>query len=246
MRQFCHIIFLILLAVVYVSCSGDEGICIGSAGKTVQEERPALPMHKIEVYDNINLFLIQDSLVHNITVEAGENLISGITTEIDSGRLELRNLNSCDWMRSFEVPVNVYVRFSRLDSVRFQAAGNVTCMNAWTGDSLYFEVVEGAGQISLDIAAFRSKFNIRYGTTRIDLKGFSQVTFISHQGYGPFHAENMGSKFTYIYSFSPNDVFVNATEEISAEIGNIGNVYYRGNPASVSVITHSGGRLIEF
>ncbi len=237
---------ILLLAITLCSCAGDDGICLGGTGKVVREDRIVLPIHKIEVYDNINLFLTQDSALHQLTVEAGENLIKGISTEIDSGRLILRNNNACDWMRSFEIPVNVYVRFTRLDSLLFQAAGDINCTNAWKNDSLYFEVVEGAGNISLNIDAFRSQYNIRYGTTRIDISGFSQVTFISHQGYGPFHAGNLNSKFTYVYTFSPNDLFVNATEEISAEIGNMGNVYYSGNPGSVSAITHSGGKLIAY
>ncbi len=246
MKYLYIIITYIVSGLLLSSCSGDEGICFGGTGKMVTEERLALPFREIELNDNINLILTYDSLLTRIAVEAGENLQAGITTRIDSGRLILENRNQCDWLRSFEVPITVHVTFTDLDTLIFRAAGNVSCTNTWEGDSVYVEVVEGAGLIDLNINAFRSQFHVRYGTTRVDLQGFSQVCFISNEGYGPFHAENLATKFNYIYTSSPNDVFVNSTVELAVEISNIGNVYYTGPPASVSANIYGGGKLIPF
>jgi hypothetical protein len=240
------IVFLSFMTLFLTQCSNDEGICIGTTGRTVTQEREAPAYHYVEVYDNINLFLTQDSTVNSIRVEAGENLVSGITTQIDSGRLVLRNQNTCNWMRRFDVPVNVYLTFTGLDTLVFHAAGNITCTNAWTNDSVRFEVIEGAGQIDLNLNVFKSYLTIRYGTVSVSASGFSQVTFISSQGYGPLHAEDLNSKFTYVYTFSPNDLFVRATVQLGVEIGNIGNVYYRGDPADIYTIITGKGRLIEF
>lgn len=234
------------IALLFVQCNNDEGICISSTGKTIIQDRMAFAYHSIEVYDNINLILTQDTSLIQIKVEAGENLIDGITTEIDSGRLVLRNLNTCDWLRSFEVPVNVYLTFTRLDTLTFRAAGNITCTNEWTNDTICFDVIEGAGQIDLNLKAFKTFLTVRYGTVELNVTGFSQVTFISSQGYGPLHAENLESKFTYVYSFSPNDVFVKATAGLGVEIANIGNVYYRGNPGKINTVISGKGKLIEF
>jgi len=241
-----NLLLLAVLLMFLTRCSKDEGICIGSTGKTITQERTALPYHYVEVYDNINLILTQDTSITGIMVEAGENLIDGITTEIDSGRLVLRNRNSCNWLRSFEVPVNVYLTFIQLDTLIFSAAGNITCTNEWTNDSIRFEIIEGGGQIDLKLNVFKSYLNVRYGTVSVNVSGFSQVTYISSQGYGPLHAEDLNSKFTYVYTFSPNDVFVNATAQLGVEIGNIGNVYYRGDPVDVYTIISGEGKLIKF
>jgi len=237
---------LLLVVALCSGCTKDDGSCINSTGKIIRENRVALPFHFVEVHDNINLFLTQDTALTSISVEAGENLISGITTEIDSGRLVLRNRNSCNWLRSFSVPVNVYLTFTKLDTVLFRAAGNVTCTNTWTNDSIFFKVIEGAGLISLDLNMFKSFIHIQYGTVRLDVAGFSQVTFISSQGYGPLHAEDLVSKFTYVYTFSPNDVFVYASEQLGVEIANIGNVYFRGNPGDIKAEIYGSGKLIPF
>ena len=227
-------------------CGGDDGVCISSTGKTITQERSGPLYHYVEVYDNINLFLTQDSINPGIKVEAGENLINGITTEIKDGRLVLRNTNSCNWLRRFDVPVNVYLNFKRLDTLMFWAAGNVTCTNEWTSDSLVFNVMEGGGQANLKLNTFKSFLYITYGTVCINVTGYSQVTFISSHGYGPIHAENLQSKFTYAFTSSPNDVYLNATVELAVKITNIGNIYYCGDPPQVSTDISGGGKLIKY
>lgn len=231
-------------ALMLVRCERDEGVCFRGTGKTVSQDRLALPYHRVEVYDNINLFLLQDTAMTAIRVEAGENLLNGITTEVDSGRLVIRNRNKCNWLRSFEVPVNVYLTFTRLDTIEFRAAGNITCLNSWVNDSIRIDVYEGTGRFDLDLHVFKSFIQLRYGTVTLEAKGYSQVTFISTQAFGPLHAEELVSKFTYVYTLSPNDVFVSASEELGVEIGNIGNVYYRGEPHSIKENNYGSGELI--
>lgn len=240
------ILFSPLMVLLLVQCEQDDGICVGSTGKTITQDRMGLPFHNVEVYDNINLILTQDSALSSVIVEAGENLIDGITTEIDSGNLVLKNTNSCNWFRSFNVPVNVYLRFNRLDTLIFRAAGNITCTNEWTNDIVHLDVIEGAGHIDLKLNVFKSFLYVHYGTVSVNVTGYSQVTFISSHGYGPLHAENLYSLFTYVYTISPNDVFVYAKHELGAEIKNIGNIYYRGDPQDISTNISGEGQLIKF
>jgi hypothetical protein len=245
MKELVRLIFLLL--VIFLSgCEEDEGVCISSTGKTITQDRSGLSYHYVEVYDNINLFLTQDSLFTGIKVEAGENLIDGITTEIDSGRLVIRNTNSCNWLRSFNVPVNVYLNFTKLDTLNFRAAGNVTCTNEWTNDSMFVNILEGGGKTNLKLNVFKSFLYIMDGTVSLNVTGYSQVTYISSHGYGPVHAENLLSKFTYTFSSSPNDVYLNASVGLAVRITNIGNVYYSGDPIDISTDITGGGKLIKF
>jgi hypothetical protein len=236
---------LMIIVLLLDGCTKDNGVCVSSTGKTVTQERQALPYKTVEVNDNINLILTQDAAVNRIMVEAGENLIDGITTVIDSGKLVLRNQNSCNWLRSFKVPVNVYLTFTRLDTIIFQAAGNITCTNDWTNYSAYLEVIEGAGKIDLKFQVYRSYIMVRYGTTNINVTGNSEVTTLISYGFGPLHAEDLVSKFTYVSCYSSNDMFVSSSIDLEVEIGNIGDVYYRGDPATISTNYLSEGKLIK-
>lgn len=245
MKKLILPIFLISM-VILAGCVKDEGVCVSSTGDLIFQDRQTIPYNTILVYDNINLFLTQDTTKNSIRVEAGENLINGITTEIDSGKLVIRNENSCNWLRSFEVPVNVYLTFTQLDTITFRAAGNITCLNEWTNHSISLDVIEGAGQLDFKVKAYRTYFLVRYGTTSITVTGNSQVSTLISYGFGPLHAEDLISKFTYVASYSSNDMFVYSSIELAVKIGNIGNVYYRGDPTTITTDIYDDGKLIKF
>jgi hypothetical protein len=237
---------LMILVPFLAGCNKDEGVCISSTGKIIKQDRFVPSYKTVEVNDNINLILTQDPAINRITVEAGENLIDGITAVLDSGKLILRNENSCNWLRSFEVPVNVYLTFTQLDTIIFQAAGNISCTNDWTNHSVCLDVIEGAGKIDLKLQVYRSFVLARYGTTNINLTGNSEVTTLVSYSFGPLHAENLISKFTYVSSYSPNDMFIYSSIDMIVEIGNIGNVYYRGDPSTITTKYLGEGKLIKF
>lgn len=236
----------LILIVMLSSCGKEGGLdCFKSTGETRIEERFVPPFHTIEVFDNINLVLTQDTLLNSMEVEAGENLLKGITTEVDSGRLFLRNENTCNWVRSFEVPINIYISFSSLDTIIFRAAGNLRFTTPWKNDSIQFDVWEGAGKIELDLDVIKSKVYVHYGVVDVNISGTSEVSYLSNKGYGPINALDLKTNYTYMSTLSPNDCFVNVRGELGVTINNIGNVYYKGNPVSISEQLNSSGRLIK-
>lgn len=236
---------ILFVLLILSGCVKDDGVCVSSTGKVITEDRGTVPFHSVLVYDNINLILTQDTSMNRIMVEAGKNLIGGITTVIDSGNLVIRNENKCNWLRRFDIPINVYLTFSRLDTISFRAAGDVTCTNTWTNHTIYFDIIEGSGKIDLDVQAYETFIMGRYGTTNINVTGTTEVATLISYIYGPLHAENLVSKFTYVSSYSPNDVFVYSSIDLAVEIGNIGNVYYRGDPSSITTNFYSSGRLFR-
>jgi hypothetical protein len=237
---------LFLAAGLLSSCTRDDAAgCFDSTGDILKEQRPAAPFRYLEVHDNINLFLTNDSSSWDITVEAGENLIPGVKTEIEDGHLVIWNDNDCNWVRDFRVPINVYVTFVRLDSIVFRAAGDLVFTNYWRNDSVQFDAWEGAGLVDLRLLTMKSHVYVHYGTMDVNVSGTSQVTFISSKGYGPVNTLGLLSKFTYLSTSSPNDCYVYASVELGAEINNIGNVYYNGDPPLVTQVLNSQGRLIR-
>ncbi len=238
--------FVFTILILMAGCSKDNGFdCIKSTGKVIREERAIIPYHFIELHDNINLFLTQDSVINSLDIEAGENLVEGITSNIDNGHLVLRNENKCDWLRSFDVPVNVYITFTKLDSIVFRAAGNLTFTNHWRNDSIQFDVWEGAGTIDLKLDVSKSRVYVHYGTVLVKASGTSQISFFSNKGYGPIDFLSLETNYTYMKNVSPNDCFIKVNNVLGVEIDNIGNVYYRGNPTKIDAKLSSSGKLIR-
>jgi len=240
------ICLLVVLLFIAGSCSQDDGFeCLKSTGEIKRENRYVSPFHYIEVHDNINLILTQDTLVNSIEVEAGENLLSGIRTSSEKGHLVIQNENRCDWLRRFDVPVNVYITFSSLDSLVFRAAGDLSFTTPWQNDSIQFDVWEGAGRIDIRLEVFKSRIYVHYGVASVMLSGYSQVSYISNKGYGPVDALGLETKFTYMSTQSPNDCFISVINELGVSILNIGNVFYKGDPSSIDLETTSSGKLIR-
>jgi hypothetical protein len=247
MRKSAIIPSIIIVPLLFLSCQKEPDVadCFKSTGKITRENRVVSGFNKIELHDNVNLFLTQDSTKTEIIVEAGENLIKKIKTDVDNRNLVIRNSNTCNWVRDFEKPINVYVTTNRIDSIVYRSAGDLTWTNAWTNDSVQFDVWEGSGKINLLLNTMKSRMYIHYGTVELFASGTSQVTFLSSKGFGPVNLLDLRSTYFYMSTHSPNDCYVYVTYELGVEINNIGNVYYAGHPWFISSNVTSKGRLIK-
>lgn len=237
--------FLLGLILLQVSCTDGDFDCLTSAGPVTREFRGDYEVSFIEVYDDINLILTQDSLSPGITVETGENLLENIETTIERDHLTLRKNSTCDWVRSFETEFNVYVNLRKLDTLIYHGSGNIYSNGALYCDSLQLDIWEGSGSVELTVNAGKSRLYNHQGTVDLSVKGKSGITFISSKGYGPINSTELESNIVYLYTMSPNHCYVHAFSILEVTIDNIGNVYYTGDPYSIKTVYNSTGLLIK-
>lgn len=237
--------FFLLGLLCWVGCEQSDVNCITSNGKTIRQERILEDFDSIDVRDYVNLFISQDS-VNKITVESGQNIISGITTEVVNRQLTVRNLNKCNWLRSYDVPVNVYISVKNLMKIYYYSSGNVSTLNTLKSYSLTVEVWGGCGTIDLDLDIYQGYFVIQMGTVDFNLHGRCAINTIFSGDYGPFQCKDLKTGYSYVTNKSSNDCYVNASQYLRAEIGSIGNIYYTGNPDSLDVYINGAGSVIPF
>ena len=72
-----------------------------STGKTITEVRQPGNFNEIELDNNINLYITQGNY-NQITIEAGENLMKRITTNVSNNCLYIKNQNTCNWVRELQ------------------------------------------------------------------------------------------------------------------------------------------------
>ena len=241
MKRFIYISLLFLAA---VSCSKSPGDCFKGSGAITTESRELEPFRYLQMENNVDVFLTYNP-IQSVEVRAGKNIISGIKTKVDHQTLSIRNENTCNWIRSYDKPIEVYINTPVLDSIVYQASGNLTSTNQFFGDSLKLDVLEGAGSISLWISMYRSKFNLSYGTADLTVQGYSHISHLYSEAYGPADLRNMRSVFTYITSNSTNNCYVWATLEIQCEIQNVGDVFLWGDPPTVGKWGSGSGHLYK-
>ena len=237
--------FLILLLFLIASCKKENRCdCFKSTGNIVSEQRNVRDFSSIYVSDNVNLYLTQDT-VFSVKVEAGEHLISLVTTEVENGSLHILNKNKCNWVRSYKPKVNAYVSLPHLLFMENSGAGTVTTINTFTGDSLRFDSKNASGDLNMTVDVKKCYLIVHTGSLNITVNGKADDLEIFYNGYGMIHCENVAARQAYTTNKSTGNIFVNVSEVLYYHISYDGNVYYYGNPSTISGTNTGKGELLK-
>lgn len=203
-----HIIIKLILSFLFISCEKlDLGDCFKNTGKIIIEERNVPDFEYIDLADNVNLIITQD--VHcGIKVEADENIMGSIITDVQDKKLTIRNENTCDWVRNYNKDIDIYLSVAHLVNIYYKASGNIISTNTIVSDSLNIEVWDGSGSIDLDIATQKSVLSLHYGTVDFNIRGTSNVNYIYASSYGPFYCQDLITQFTFMNNRGSNDCYV--------------------------------------
>jgi len=240
-------LFIILMLLISgLSCSKSPVLdCFNSTGNITQTERNIIDFHTIVLRDNINLHLRQSDK-NKLVLEAGSNLMSKIYTDVsNSGVLEIKNENRCNWVRSYDKPINVYLDFVKFDTLVYRSIGHVTNDDTIRMDTLVIDVNEGAGKIELNVDTYKILTNLHYGTADIVTSGKTVVSYVYLAGFGKIDNRSLNANHVYLNNKSSNDIYINSNTTIGATIENIGNIYYVGNPSNISLDKTGSGNLIK-
>jgi hypothetical protein len=239
--------FMIVAAAIAVisGCGKPGGECFTNSGPVIFQERDVSDFDSIDVRDYVNLILTQDS-VNRVTVEAGKNIIGGITTEVVNRELRIDNRNSCNWLRDYNKPINVHISVRNLWKIYYLSSGNITATDTLRSDSLKIEIWGGCGTIDLPLHIVTGYFIMQLGTVDMHLHGRCPILTVYSADYGLIDARDLGSSYLYVRNKSSNDTYVNSDYFMSARIESIGNIYYTGNPDSVVTSIQGGGQVIPF
>lgn len=238
--KFRFYILLILLAFTILSCD-DEWF---SAGKVIQKEFSVEEFNRLFIEDNFEVYLIQDTTC-KIIVEAGEKIIPNINFYHDSDQtLTISNQNKNDWLRSYDM-IKLYISVKQLRYLKVTGCSNISCSDTLITPSLH--------ALSLDEYA---DFDIQIKTDNLYF-----VTSESSGGYYKFSGEtinwgfwargssiiesrDMKSTKAVVKSESIGNCYIHVNDIIEANIYNTGNVYYTGNPQTITYINEQAKKQL--
>jgi len=237
--------FLVLIVVLlHHSCKKtDPTDCFKSTGEDITETRNSGVFNKIVLYDNVNLYLTQ-AATNTIEVTAGKKVMKKINTSISGGKLIIENNNTCNWVRSFNREVDVFVSVQNLTEIEYRGSGDIISTNTLEGDSLVLNIWEGAGKVDLDINMQRNYIYFHIGTADVYYKGFTHLSYITAASFGPVDAREMSTVYTYMENKGSNNCYVKTTLHLGATISSIGNIYYKGDP-DINLNDYGDGELIK-
>ena len=222
-----------MLAIFTVSCKWTVGFVRGS-GNIATEERDVSDFHKIHLSGIGNLIITQGE-EESLTIEADDNIIPIIETDVSGERLDISFKKGYTFTPS--ATVKFYLIVVDLDEISLSGAGNIDCEGFET-EVLQFDV-SGAGDFDFDLDAERVEVVVS-GAGNIVLSGKVDSQEIEINGAGKYNGEDLESRECTITVSGAGSATVNVSELLDVEINGVGNVYYAGSPSVTQDISGLG------
>lgn len=237
MRYFNIIIVLLMLS----SCGGEQkDDCITKLGKVVSEQRDVLPFDKLYVEDRIKVFLVQDSINYGrIELNGPSNLLNQIESTVTDNQLRLINTNTCNFIRSFNYDINVYVYVKELTEIHLESIAEVVSND--TININFLNIFHPAlSDINLILSGDEVFIRSR-NSASTNLRGNLRVLKGSIEEISNLDAQYLVCEEVYIDTHSPLDCYINATKGMYLKILNSGNIFYINEPTDYKILAEQTG-----
>lgn len=238
-----RVAFIFLSLIILTSCKKDLGDCFKGTGDITTEIRELPPFTHIEVYDNVDLYITQDTLFE-AKVEAGEKLIGKVKLKVEKGILKITNENDCNWVRSLKNEFKVYLSVADFKELTCYGTGEIASTNTITSDTVLVDLWETYSNISLQVTAKYVHAKNHTGPGDIKIVGSTDYFYSYTTGNGFIDCDELVSKKTFALNGGTGEVYVNAQESLYAEINYIGNIHYAGQPTTIELNDNGDGELI--
>jgi len=218
------------------SCSKSQrDDCLTSLGETVSKQVGVLPFQRVYVEDRLQLFLVQDSSRHGLLeLEGPKNLIAQVTSEVVDGRIELRNTNTCNFVRSFDYELIATLYVDEIVELTVESIAEVTSTDTLFIDNLSIfhnalssiELVLGGNELFIE--SNNSASTILHGKLQT-MKG-------SIEEISDLRAFDLECSEVLLDSHTPLDCEISASTGIFVNLYNTGNIIYSSEPSSYKII----------
>ena len=246
MKSNSILILIVFTTILFSGCSKDDFCnCLQPEGAQASEYRIMAPFDKMTMNNNVDIVLVPDSMP-GVTVTCGKNLLDGIRTTVTDGILSIENINRCNWLRDFNNKFTVEVHYTTLNHITNNGSGMLTCADTLRGESLTVDNWNGTGTLNFILNTYTAHLNIHTGPADIAASGLCGVLYVYSAGNGFIKTADCNSGFVYVTTKSTGDCEVFADKELGVTILYDGDVYYRGNPASIIEHDYGNGNLIAF
>jgi len=225
------VLSIILLVVLLLTACSTSGYRVGAArgsGNLSTETRSVSGFDKISVEGSGDISLTQGEQ-ESLEIEAEDNLIPLITTEVRDGTLHIGFKRNAFWRTVFpSKPIKFSITVTDLTNLEIDGAGRVNMPELQT-DTLQL-TVNGAAQINFPtLTANMIKINIDGGGD-CTLSGEVSDVEVKVDGAGSVNLQDLMSKRAAVTINGAAGVKVWATDTLEVNLNGAGTVSYYGSP----------------
>jgi Putative auto-transporter adhesin, head GIN domain len=239
MKNFLGVLGFLIVVGGAVAAFYFFGIEHGS-GKIITQSRFSSSFHTVEVIGDANLYITQ-GFNEKVIVEAEDNVMDQITTEVRNGVLLIDTENSFGknvWpTREIEIHVEMY----DVKKLLITGEGNIIGQSKINTDTLKLHI-SGSGEADLDVNTALLE-TIISGSGKVKLQGFAETHEFEISGSGSLEADELITKKSKIHMSGSGDAFIAVIDSIEIEISDTGDVTYKGDAEITKQNIHGEGSI---
>lgn len=234
---------ILTIGALLLSCK-KENNCLIAAGDKTTETVYLEPFSSIQINHFLNVNWIKSS-EYKINIEAGDNFVIGVSSEISDGLLTLTNNNGCKMLRRNINDILVTVYCPQIDSLTLKGNGNITFKDTLKSN-LVFSSIANQASVELLINNSFTKFYLESGSTDITVKGNNSYCDYYNSGIVHFLAKDFKVDSFRCHSRANGITEIRANSWLHIEQNGNGDINYWGNPTVVNVSSYLGeGKIIK-
>lgn len=227
-----NILLVVLSICLLQSCEVKTG-----SGNIERQDRKLNEFHSVHVGGSFDV-VIRHGNNYKVTIEADDNILEDIETDISGGRLKIEyrdnvNISNAD--------VKIYVETPELTSVNASASADVKVEGVLSsGKTLKFHASSSASvEAEVDAPAVEADAS---SSGKITLKGHTKDLDTQASSAGEIEADELLSENTKAQASSGASINVHASLKLNGQASSGGSINYRGDP-TVSRQESSGGSI---
>lgn len=221
-----------------VSVSGCDLVGVRGSGDVIGESRNVSDFTEV-VLEGSGRVEIAVTGEESLTIQAEDNLMPLLTSEVDDGVLELGATEVISPTEQIVYTITV----ASLEAVTVQGSGTLTALGV---EAASFAVTaSGSGEVFLsDLSGDELVVRVS-GSGDAEVSGSTRHLQLDISGSGSYRGENLISATADIDVSGSGDAVINVTENLKAVISGSGNATYLGDPASVDTSLSGSGEIEE-
>ncbi|MFT6368990.1 MAG: hypothetical protein ACJAWH_000064 [Maribacter sp.] len=227
MTTLVRISIALVLTLFLSSCGFDINIGDFGAGKkgngTVVEENREITADFTEVHasEGLEVYVTQ-ATDFSISVEADENIIDLIGTEIKNGKLKIHAVENIG-----RATKKVYVSLPEVTGLLSSSGAHLTAQNKIIATKLIIDVSSGA---NLNAETNTDKLEIDASSGAIiDISGSATDVYVDGSSGANVKAKNLITTECRVEASSGAKININVSKSLTADASSGGNIYYSGD-----------------
>ncbi len=196
-----------------VSACGLDVFSERGSGNVISESRVVNGFNEITLSGSGDV-VVDVNGTESLTIEAEDNIMPLLTSEVRNGRLELGTRSSI----SPTVPIIYTVSATNLNGLSISGSGDINA----TG---------------IDAGSFDAEIS---GSGQIEVAGATETLAVDISGSGLYVGQNLVAADATVSVSGSGRAVINATDRLDADVSGSGSVEYIGDPSLNSSVTGSG------